>query len=138
MNYWIIPSNSNKFDPAKFFSKYDNEVDWKQSANFEVGDVVYIYCTKPDMRIRYKMEVIETNISFDKSLKDKTCWIDKTEFKAGVEKNKYFRMKLLATTKSDMLTMDMLHKQGVKGYIYGPRTIDKELTKYIESNLQNK
>ena len=132
MNYWIIPSNSNKFDLAKFLSKYDNEVDWKQSANFEVGDVVYIYCTKPDMRIRYKMEVIETNISFDKSL------IDKTEFKAGVEKNKYFRMKLLATTKSDMLTMDMLHKQGVKGYIYGPRTIDKELTKYIESNLQNK
>ena len=73
MNYWIIPSNSNKFDLAKFLSKYDNEVDWKQSTNFEVGDVVYIYCTKPDMRIRYKMEVIETNISFDKSLKDKTC-----------------------------------------------------------------
>ena len=138
MNNWIIPSNSSKFDLDRFLSKHDNFVDWKQSASFEVGDVVYIYCTKPEMRIRYKMEVIETNIPFGKSLKDETCWIDKTEFKAGVENNKYFRMKLLATTKSDMLTMDMLHKQGVKGYIYGPRTIDKEQTKYIESNLQNK
>lgn len=42
----------------------------------------------------------------------------------------------IATTQSDMLTMDMLHKQGVKGYIFGPRTIDKELTKYIESNFK--
>lgn len=136
MNNWIIPSNSSKFDLAKFLSKYNNVVDWKQSANFEVGDVIYIYCTKPEMRIRYKMEVVGINIPFGKSLKDETCWIDKTEFKVGAENNKYFRMKLLATTKSDMLTMDMLHKQGVKGYFFGPRTIDKELTKYIESNLK--
>jgi len=136
MNNWIIPSNSSKFDLAKFLSKHDNEVDWKQSANSEVGDVVYIYCTKPQMRIRYKMNVIATNIPSCKAIMDKTYWNDEVEFKNGVESNKFFRMKLLAATKSDMLTMDMLHKQGVKGYIYGPRTIDKELTKYIESNLK--
>lgn len=136
MNNWIIPSNSSKFDLAKFLSKHDNIVDWKQSANFEVGDVVYIYCTKPEMRIRYKMEVVETNIPFSKSIKDETCWTDKMEFKAGVENNKYYRMKLLTATNSDMLTMEMLLKRGVKGYIFGPRTIDKKLTKYIESNLK--
>lgn len=138
MNNWIIPSNSNKFDLAKFLSKYDNEVDWKQSANFEVDDVVYIYCTKPQMRIRYKMKVIATNIPSCKAKMDKTLWNDEAEFKRGVENNKYFRMKLLTSTKSDMLTMEMLHKQGVKGYFFGPRTINKELTKYIESNLKNK
>lgn len=67
---------------------------------------------------------------------DKKYWNDEAEFKRGVENNKFFRMKLLATTQSDMLTMDMLHKQGVKGYIFGPRTIDKELTKYVESSLK--
>ena len=41
-NNWIIPSNNSKFDLAKFLSKHNNVVDWKQSANFEVGDVVYI------------------------------------------------------------------------------------------------
>ncbi len=136
MNNWIIPSNSSKFNLAKFLSKYDSEVDWKQSANFEVGDVVYVYCTKPQMRIRYKMKVIAINIPSSKAKMDKKYWNDEAEFKRGVENNKFFRMKLLATTQSDMLTMDMLHKQGVKGYIFGPRTIDKELTKYIESNFK--
>lgn len=136
MNNWIIPSNSSKFNLAKFLLKYDSEVDWKQSANFEVGDVVYVYCTKPQMRIRYKMKVIAINIPYSKAKMDKKYWNDEAEFKRGVENNKFFRMKLLATTQSDMLTMDMLHKQGVKGYIFGPRTIDKELTKYIESNLK--
>ncbi|MCR5423363.1 MAG: hypothetical protein K6E93_01200 [Bacteroidales bacterium] len=137
MNNWIIPSNSGKFDLAKFLSLHDNIVDWKQSANFEVGDVVYIYSTKPEMRIRYKMEVVKTHIPFSKSLSDDgKCWNDKTEFKAGVENNKYFRMRLLSTTQSEMLTMEMLHKQGMKGYIMGPRTINKYLIKYIESNIK--
>ena len=136
MNNWIIPSNSNKFDLAKFLTKYDNEVDWKQSANFEVGDVVYIYSTKPEMRIRYKMEVIETNISFDKSLKDKTCWIDKTEFKAGVEKNKYFRLRLVKENKSSRLTIDELHLHGIKGWIQGPRKVSEDIISFIEESIK--
>lgn len=132
MNNWIIPSNSSKFDLAKFLSKYNNEVDWKQSANFEVGDVVYIYCTKPEMRIRYKMNVIATDIPSSKAKIDKKFWSDEVELKKGMEYNRYFRMKLVSETKSDLLTMDELHRQGVKGYFYGPRTIDRELTMYID------
>lgn len=132
MNNWIIPSNSSKFDLAKFLSKYNNEVDWKQSANFEVGDVVYIYCTKPEMRIRYKMNVIATDIPSSKAKIDKKFWSDEAELKKGMEYNRYFRMELVSKTNSDLLTMDELHRQGVKGYFYGPRTIDRELTMYIE------
>lgn len=132
MNNWIIPSNSSKFDLAKFLSKYNNEVDWKQSANFEVGDVVYIYCTKPEMRIRYKMNVIATDIPSSKAKIDKKFWSDEAEFKKGMEYNRYFRMELVSETKSDLLTMDELHRQGVKGYFYGPRTIDRELSMYID------
>lgn len=132
MNNWIIPSNSSKFNLAKFLSKHDNFVDWKQIARFEVGDIVYIYCTNPEMCIRYKMEVVGINIPFSKSLKDENCWTDKAEFKAGIANNKYFRMKVLCKTNSPMLTMDKLHRQGVKGYFYGPRKIDRELTTYID------
>lgn len=135
MNYWIIPSNENKFNLAKFLSTHNNVVDWKQSAKFEVGDVVYIYCTKPQMRIRYKMDVIATDIPSDKAIMDKTCWSDEAEFKRGVENNKYFRMKLVSETTSDLLTMDELHRHGVKGYFQGPRTIDRELTLYIDKSF---
>ena len=132
MNNWIIPSNSSKFDLAKFLSKYNNEVDWKQSANFEVGDVVYIYCTKPEMRIRYKMNVIATDIPSSKAKIDKKFWSDEAELKKGMEYNRYFRMELVSETNSDLLTIDELHRQGVKGYFYGPRTIDRELSMYID------
>ncbi len=132
MNNWIIPSNSSKFDLAKFLSKYNNEVDWKQSANFEVGDVVYIYCTTPEMRIRYKMNVIATDIPSSKAKIDKKFWSDEAELKKGMEYNRYFRMELVSETNSDLLTMDELHRQGVKGYFYGPRTIDRELSMYID------
>lgn len=135
MNYWIIPSNKTKFNLERFLPLHNNEVDWKQSAKFEVGDVVYIYCTKPQMRIRYKMDVIATDIPSDKAIMDKTCWSDKAEFKRGVENNKYFRMKLVSETTSDLLTMDELHRHGVKGYFQGPRTIDRELTLYIDKSF---
>lgn len=135
MNYWIIPSNKTKFNLERFLPLHNNEVDWKQSAKFEVGDVVYIYCTKPQMRIRYKMDVIATDIPSDKAIMDKTCWSDEAEFKRGVENNKYFRMKLVSETTSDLLTMDELHRHGVNGYFQGPRTIDRELTLYIDKSF---
>ena len=95
--------------------------------------MVYIYCTKPQMRIRYKMDVIATDIPYNKAMMDKTCWSDEAEFKSGVENNKYFRMKLDSESESDLLTMDALHRQGVKGYFFGPRTIGHELIQYIDS-----
>ena len=135
MSNWIIPSNSSKFDLAKFLSNHNNDVDWKQSANFEVGDVVYIYCTKPEMRIRYKMEVTETNIPFSKSLKDEKCWIDMTEFKAGVENNQYFRMHLTCYITSENLTIMELHQHGIKGWIQRPRKLSDDAVSYIDCSI---
>lgn len=127
MNYWIVPSNSGRFNLDKFLSKHDNMVDWKQSIRIETGDMVYIYCTRPLMRIRYKTEVVATDIPFSDSLKDLSCWTDKGEFEAGVENNRYFRLKVLCMTDSPMLTMDELHKHGVAGWIQGPRMLPKEV-----------
>ena len=132
MNYWIVPSNSSKFNLARFLSLHDNVVDWKQSSNIEVDDVVYIYCTKPQMQIRYKMEVIETNIPFSKSLKDISCWKDEAEYKSGVENNKYFRMRLVSESISSILTMEKLHSLGIKGWIQKPRKLEKNLVVHIE------
>ena len=58
MEHWIIPSNNQKFRIDAFLAKYENKVDWKQLTRISVGDVVYIYGTRPEMRIKYKMKVI--------------------------------------------------------------------------------
>ena len=43
---WIIPSNVATYDVISAFEKH-SEIDWRQSANYEVGDFIYIYCAKP-------------------------------------------------------------------------------------------
>ena len=48
------------------------------------------------MRIRYKMEVVATNIPSSKAIIDKSCWNDEAEFKSGLANNRYFRLKLVA------------------------------------------
>ena len=59
MKYWIVPSNNNKFRLSDFLANH-GYVDWKQKNKFSVGDIVFMYCTKPESRIRFIMKVEKT------------------------------------------------------------------------------
>ena len=64
MNVWIIPASINKYNLHYVFNKFE-KIDWQISnsiKNVKVGDIVYIYVSKPDSAIRYKCEVIKNNI----------------------------------------------------------------------------
>ncbi len=138
MEHWIIPSNNQKFRIDAFLAKYENKVDWKQLTRISVGDVVYIYGTRPEMRIKYKMKVIAIDIPFKKSLYDKNCWNDELEYKKGIENNKYFRMQLVSLVNTDNLTMAKLHEYGgVKGNIQKARRALPETIAYIEESISN-
>ena len=66
MNYWIIPANPNRYRLAEVLRDMQS-VDWRQHNNFEVGDIVFIYNSRPDSQILYKMEVIAVNLTADKT-----------------------------------------------------------------------
>ena len=59
----MIPANPKIYDYAKFFDDY-GYVDWKQRLKFEVGDIVYLYCSKPFQKVMYKTEVIKESMPF--------------------------------------------------------------------------
>lgn len=61
MNYWILPSNEETFRLSDYL-KVSNQVDWRQHNNFEVGDVIFIYNSRPYHRIMHKMSVIRVNV----------------------------------------------------------------------------
>jgi hypothetical protein len=42
MTEWVITSNTKAYDVVGAFMKLDT-VDWKQSTNVEVGDIIYIF-----------------------------------------------------------------------------------------------
>lgn len=56
---WVIPANPKYFNLEKAFSQ-NVIIPWHKRANIIVGDIVYIYVTKPCAAIMYKCEVLET------------------------------------------------------------------------------
>ncbi|MBE6333564.1 MAG: HNH endonuclease [Bacteroidales bacterium] len=133
MKHWIIPSNNKRFRLDDFLQEHDC-VDWKKGKyKFKKGDIVYIYCSQPIAQIRYMMEVIADNISYEESIKDEEYWVDKNEFREGIEQNNYCRLKLLLYTDSSSLSYSNLLKNGLKtapqGAIF---KLSEQLLKYLQ------
>lgn len=76
---WIISANHNKYDHVRAFKELPY-IDWKQNANYSVGDKVFIYSTKPVSAIEFLVDVIETDITSDNVIDDKNYWVDMGEY----------------------------------------------------------
>ena len=59
---WIIPANKSTYNHEEAFNKF-GLIDWAQTRNVEVGDIVYIYLGAPEKRIFAKGIVEKTNMS---------------------------------------------------------------------------
>ena len=83
MKYWIVPCRESIFliDVALKANKEENSnstfVDWRQSNDFAIGDVVFIYKTSPKSQIAYRMEVEHVRLSYDESTDKEVFWKDK-------------------------------------------------------------
>lgn len=51
--YWMIAANGTMYDHAEAFQRW-GFIDWRQKVKYTIGDVVYIYCTKPLKRVMFK------------------------------------------------------------------------------------
>ena len=58
---WIIANNINYYDAINALKNL-KKVNWNQSADFMVGDIIYIYTAKPISRITIKTEVVEIDL----------------------------------------------------------------------------
>lgn len=56
MTYWIIPFNPNYFRMADCLRE-QGYVEWTQRYKYQIGDIVFIYSSKPDSKLLYKMQV---------------------------------------------------------------------------------
>lgn len=134
MNYWIIPANPKKYRLADVIKDMPH-IDWRQHNNFEIGDIVYIYNSRPDSQIIYKMEVIEINLTADKSLADKIYWTNPSEFENSLRNNRFFRMIILAENQTEKLTLKDLFEHGLKGVPQSALKVKEPLFSYLTSIL---
>ena len=135
MGNWIIPANSKRYD---FFSAFNNNnfIDWTKKAKYEEGDIVYLYCTKPQQKIMYKTDIDKIFTSSNSEVNDREYWINKNEFDESKNiKKDFIRLKLLKYTDDENLFLDNLKDNGLKTAPQGPLRVNEKLLSYIEKYI---
>ncbi|MCD7894061.1 MAG: MmcQ/YjbR family DNA-binding protein [Erysipelotrichaceae bacterium] len=111
---WIIPANPKYYDMIHCFDD-KNMITWKQTSKMHVGDIVYMYVTKPIGAILYKCQVMEVDIPFE--YQDKNLRI-----------SKIMKLQLLQRYNKDQYTFEVLNQYDIKA-IRGPRRMSEALRK---------
>ena len=130
MNYWIIPANPRRYRLADVLHEHE-VVDWRQHNTFEIGDIVFIYNSRPDSQILYKMEVMAINLATDDTTIDRQYWVTPSEFETSLIHNRFFRMALLDENKTSKLTLKDLLDHGLKGVPQGALKVREPLLSHI-------
>lgn len=106
---WLLPSNENNYDIEKAYLKY-HTIDWHQTnSQIAVNDIVYIYETKPQQRVRFSCVVTAVNKKFANK-KDRDCYGDSTPFE---NKGCYMTLKFIYRYENVFADMAGLEKNGV-------------------------
>jgi 5-methylcytosine-specific restriction protein A len=128
--YWLASSNLAYYNSLEGFKKY-SEIDWGNRGNnkIEVGDIVYIYLTKPEQKIAIKTVVTKSGYGPDELLEDESQ-INRDEDEEICEH--FIRLKLVHFIDSEFLGIDELRKHGVNGNLQGKRRIPKQTLSYIQ------
>lgn len=103
---WIIPVNPNVYDIISDFKKSDI-MTWKHQSSMELGDIIYIYMTKPMGYIKYKCQIIDINEDI-------------------------MTIKLIKEFDDKLLTLDLLNNYGLKS-VRSPRRIPDKLNSFLET-----
>ena len=103
---WIIPTNPNVYDIVSDFKKSDI-MTWNHQSSMELGDIIYIYMTKPMGYIKYKCQIIDIN-------------------------DNIMTIKLMQEFNDNLLTFDLLNNYGLKS-VRSPRRIPDKLKNYLET-----
>lgn len=126
---WIISANSKMYDHSSSFEHYGS-IDWRQgNAKFEVGDTVYIYCTRPLMMIQYKCIIDKIDLNFDQIRDDKEYWLDEEEYFKSID-GKFMTLRLIEQVSNNQMKLGNLKANGLKAAPQGP-------VKIKNVNLQN-
>ncbi len=133
MTEWISSGNPAKYDCIKAFRDL-KKVDWRQSTNVAVGDIVYIYVSNTEQAIRLKCKVNQVD------LKEPT--IDDSKYNVSGEFDgtygRYMELELLTELTGDLYTRENLGKHGFTSP-QSPVRLRTEIKDYLDlvQRLQN-
>lgn len=134
ISFWIFPHNKECFRLQELLNEQNGYVYWRNDNSVRKGNIVFIYGTAPEKRIKYMMEVVQDNIPISELTFDQSrFWVHISDWKKTLQIQKNCLMKLVKDVPSNKLSLDALHQQGLKGNIQGHRRIDGDLLDFILS-----
>ena len=130
---WMVPANSKFFDLAGCLEKY-GYVYWSQYYHFQTGDTVYIYCSSPESRIRYKMIVEAHDLNYSSEMEqEREFYVDPKDFDMPVSHNRFAKMKLVSESSSERLSLVHLMDHGLGMAPRGAMCLNGELLEYVST-----
>ena len=136
MTNWIISANSQMYDHTSSFEHY-SFIDWRQgNVNFEIGDIIFIYSTRPTSMIQYKCVVEKVDLFYPNIRDDKDYWKDENEYQKSIN-GKFMRLKLIDQIYNPKLSLDNLKLNGLSAAPQGPVKVKPQLLEYINSNFSD-
>lgn len=123
---WIIAGNPDKYDVVGAFRELGT-IDWTQSSNINVGDIVYIYVSNTVRAIRFKCKVNVVN--------KVTPTIDDSKFNISGDfdgtKGRYMELEVLKEFSTDLFGKNALELHGFKSPM-GPMRVPAEVKEYLD------
>lgn len=110
---WIIPANPKYYDLITAFQEQD-EIDWKQSSDVRVGDLIYMYVAAPYSAIMYKCKATEVDIPYHYESKELTV-------------KKAMKIKRLCQYEPDFMPFERMKKEFNIYAVRGPRSMTNTL-----------
>jgi 5-methylcytosine-specific restriction protein A len=133
---WLMSANSQMYDHVSSFEHY-GFIDWKQGNNkFQVGDNIYIYCTAPIKKIRYKCVVKGIDLDVTEIRDDKEYWVDLIEYEKSLS-GKFMRLDLIEQIDNDKFSLKNLLNNGLNAAPQSPLKLTGNLLNYIETNFND-
>lgn len=134
INSWIISANENKFKIVECLSQ-NNYVDWTQNnMKVQIGDIIYMYISGKEGRIRYKMEVAAINLPTEVYMNNPDYWVNNDMLAKGLKKSRYMRLALVKDLGANnmLLNMGNLRNHGLVSNLQGRMKVSGDLLQYIE------
>lgn len=117
---WLVPANPKYYDIERAIAESPDSFLWKQSNSIKSGDIVFLYVAAPVSAIRYKCEVLKTDIPYD--------YAD-----GNLRMSHVMELKLLEEYRNRPIHFKTLQKFGVRA-VRGPRSVPAALLREIEKH----
>ena len=122
--YFLQPVNPKYYDLEAVFVRDNGVTGWKQSRKVNIGDICYMYVANPVGAVKYKCEVVETDIPFEYKSKE-------------VSMTKLMKIKLLKKIEHNDIDFKYLRSIGIS-LIRGPVSISEDIAIQIDKKIDKK